>query len=277
MSTATGFLRVLEIDAQDAAGHGDAFERMRGGKLDGVIVRDVYPPDVLARVVERLERHDPPFLETSFPAPFKSSFYGRNLNLTHPDLSGRGYFAEAARFHEHLDALFWPSSGLVARVGVILAELDAGRPFIAPPGLEPGQRYMFTTLRAQREGGFIPPHCDNEHAFRPAYAHLLPLIDRHLMSFVLAFTMAEAGGALEVFDLRFESLAPRLMNDDRAVPIDTAGVASVRFRLPPGAMIVLDSGRYLHRVTPVIGPHKRWTACSFMARSRTRDATYCWG
>ena len=49
------------------------------------------------------------------------------------------------------------------------------------------------------------------------------------------------------------------------------------FRLPPGAMIVLDSGRYLHRVTPVIGPHKRWTACSFMARSRARDATYCWG
>ena len=89
--------------------------------------------------------------------------------------------------------------------------------------------------------------------------------------------LAEAGGALEVFDLRFESLAPRLMNDDGAAPIDTAGVASVRFRLPPGAMIVLDSGRYLHRVTPVIGPHKRWTACSFMARSRTRDATYCWG
>jgi len=42
-------------------------------------------------------------------------------------------------------------------------------------------------------------------------------------------------------------------------------------------MIVLDSGRFLHRVSPVEGDRKRWTACSFMALSRQRDAMYCWG
>jgi hypothetical protein len=277
MADDAGFLRILEIDARRAREHRDAFARMRGGDLDGVLVRDVYPPDVLSRVVERLERHDPPFLKTSFPAPFKSEFYGRNLNLTHPDLRGRGYFAEAARFHDDLAALFRPSPEPVAHVGDILAALDAGRPFRAPPGPAPGECYMFTTLRVHHEGGFIPPHCDNEHALRPAYAHLLTLIEPHLMSFVLALTQADGGGALEVFDLRFDTTARSLMNDDRARPIDTTGVASVTFRLSAGAMIVLDSGRYLHRVTPVIGPRKRWTACSFMARSRAGDATYCWG
>ncbi len=276
-AVARGFLRILEIDARDAVKHGDAFARLHGGTLDGVLVRDVYPDHVLARVVARLERHDPPFLKTSFPGPFKSEFYGRNLNLAHPDLRGRGYFAEAARFHDDLATLFHPTPDVVAHVGALLSALDGGRPFTAPPGPDPGQRYMFTTLRVHHEGGFIPAHCDNEHALRPAYAHLRTLIEPHLLSFVLAFTRADDGGALEVFDLRFDALADRLLNDDRARPIDTTGVPSVGFRLDAGSMIVLDSGRYLHRVTPIAGPRERWTACSFMARRRSGDATYCWG
>jgi hypothetical protein len=41
-------------------------------------------------------------------------------------------------------------------------------------------------------------------------------------------------------------------------------------------MITFNSGRYLHRVTPVIGATTHWTACSFMADSRPGDVL-CWG
>ncbi|HEX4985707.1 MAG TPA: hypothetical protein VFV71_06495 [Burkholderiales bacterium] len=271
-----GFLRTLEVEADDAAGHADAFARMRAGGLQAVLVHGVYAQPLLERIVGRLERHDPPFLKTSFPGKFRSWFYGRNLNLSHPDLPG--YFAEAAHFNAQLEALLPGGDGIQARVGAILAALDGGRPFVPAPGAAPGERYMFTTLRAHEEGGYIPPHFDNEQRLRRSYRHLQGIVDLHMTSFVLAFTLPEAGGALEVFDLVTAPEAARMISDDSVVDKpDVATLASVSFRVPAGSMIVLDSGRYLHRLTPVEGPRRRWTACSFMASSRRGEATYCWG
>jgi hypothetical protein len=272
--TLGGFLRVREIDAGDCAAYPDAFAQLRAGALQAVVVHAVYPPAVVQEVVARLERHDPAFLQTWFPEKFRSWFYGRNVNLSAPGLPG--YFAEAAAFHAQLDALF-PAPGLVSRVAGLLAALDGGRPFQAAPGPRAPERYMFTTLRAHLEGGYIPPHVDNEQALRPSFAHLRTLVEPHMMSFVLAITRAGAGGALEVFDFSVAPEQARLMSDDRAARPGTAGLASVAFRLPAGSLIVLDSGRLLHRLTPVEGPAKRWTACSFFALARDRSANYCWG
>jgi hypothetical protein len=271
-----GFLRTIEFGAADAADHPDVFERLRTGELQAAIVHGVYPQAVLESLVERLEHHDPPFLQTWFPEKFRSWFFGRNLNLSHPDLPG--YFAEAAQFHRQLDALLPPGLGLIARVGGLLATLDHGRPFLAAPGPGAEERYMFTTLRAHLEGGYIPPHFDNEQRLRASYRHLHTIVELHMTSFVLALTMAEHGGALEVFDLVTAPEAARMISDDRIVDKpDVSTLASVSFRLPPGTLILLDSGRYLHRLTPVVGARKRWTACSFMALSRRHEATYCWG
>jgi hypothetical protein len=271
-----GFLRVLECDAAECVDHPGAFDAIRAGLLQAIVVHDVYAPDVLKQAVAKLEHHEPAFLQTWFPEKFRSWFYGRNLNLSHPALDG--YFAEADRFHEQLEALLPGALGLPARVGGLLAQLDNGRPFVPAPGPAAGNRYMFTTLRAHQEGGYIPAHFDNEQALRPTYRHLRQIVDLHMTSFVLAFTCAEAGGALEVFDLRLDPQRAQLLNDDSAnARPDVSRLASVSFRLPPGSLIVLDSGRYLHRLTPVGGPSLRWTACSFMALSQRGDATYCWG
>lgn len=271
-----GFLKVVETDAADSGRHGDAFERMRRGDLQALIVHDVYEQALLHEIVERLERRDPVFLQTWFPEKFRSWFYGRNLNLSHPELDG--YFDEAAQFHQQLEILLPGPLGIVARVGGLLARLDGGRPFLPAPGPLPGQHYMFTTLRAHLEGGYIPPHFDNEQTLRPTYRHLHEIVELHMTSFVLALTQAEDGGALEVFNLAEQPANARMLSDDRvAEKPDVTRLDSVSFRLPAGSMILLDSGRYLHRLTPVQGTRKRWTACSFMAVSRNRDATYCWG
>ncbi len=270
-----GFLRAIEIDASEAAAHPDAFDRIRSGALQAVIVNRVYEPETLAGVIEKLQLNQPGFLQTWFPEKFRSWFFGRNLNLAEPGLAG--YFEESARFREALATLFPPGLGLEERVGGILSALDNGRPFVAPPGPNPGERYMFTTLRAHQEGGYIPPHFDNEQALRPSYEHLRSIVELHMTSFVLTLDRAGEGGALEVFDLRCNPEDAVPISRDGAAKPDIAGMAPVAFRIPPGAMIILDSGRYLHRLTPVEGPRKRWTACSFMALSRQRDAMYCWG
>jgi hypothetical protein len=128
------------------------------------------------------------------------------------------------------------------------------------------------------EGGYIPPHFDNEQALRPSFAHLRGLSEAHMMSFVLTLDAAEEGGALQVYDLRCDPADAVPISDDRSpFKPNVDGLESVAFRIAPGSMIILDSGRYLHRVSPVQGPRKRWTACSFLALSRRRDAVYCWG
>jgi hypothetical protein len=275
LTDAASFYRVIEFDAAEAGRHADAFEQLRRDALHAVVVHGVYAPETLAPVVERLERHDPPFLQTWFPEPFRSFFYGRNLNLAAPDLAG--YFAEAKEFSGHLGALFPRGFDLVERVSGVLSAIDGGRPFGPPPGPRSGEAYMFTTLRAHLEGGYIPAHFDNEMALRPSYRHLLTLIAPRLFSFVLALTRPEGGGALEVFDLTGPAVGETPQNVDGRRRPDLSAVARVSFRLPPGSMIVMDSGRFLHRVTPVTGAVKRWTACSFMAASRKGDASYCWG
>lgn len=268
------FFRTRVIGASDVGQWPDAIRQMRAGAFEGLVVENVYTQDACARVCARLEAGDHGLIRMGFPAAMRAFFLGINLNLANPDL-GR-YFQEAPRFHARLRALFGDDTDLETRVTSLLSALDLGRPYAAAPGL--GADHMFATLRAHLTCGFIPPHFDNEQAFRDSYRYITPLIDADLFSFVLAFSQAEDGGALEVFNKHHGGRMFRMVdgpNDASHLQLDD--VESVRFRLAPGEMILFNSGRFLHRVTPVIGAATRWTACGFMAESRSGDRVHCWG
>jgi Carrier-protein-independent halogenase WelO5 len=272
----TPFFRLLDVDHSAVDDYSEAIPQLRAGELTGVIVRGVYDAEFLAGIVSRLEQHDPPFLKTWFPEKFRSWFYGQNLNLMETDADS--YFRESARFDAQVRELLPQPNGFVERVLKAVSGLDQSQPCRAAPGPEPGQTYMMTTFRGHAEGGYIPPHCDNEQAYRPAYEHLHTLVSDHMYSVVLLLSKPESGGALEVFDYRVEPRNAQLMNDDGVTDKpDITQLSSVAFELNAGDLIVVDSGRFLHRVTPVIGSTIRWTACSFMARARDRRAAYCWG
>jgi hypothetical protein len=159
-----------------------------------------------------------------------------------------------------------------------MSRLDGALTYRAAPAPAPaGGTYMFTTIRAHLPGGYIPPHFDDEQAVRPSYRLLRPLIRSSLFSFVLGLSKAEDGGALEVFDLQPGRTGQPIAEAGRsAARQNLDNVERVSFRLDPGDMIILNSGRFLHRVTPVVGATTRWTVCSFMAESRTGDSVYCW-
>jgi hypothetical protein len=270
------FFRNLVIGAPEIAGFPDAIRRLRREEFEGIVLRQVYDAPECARLAARLDGGPEGLLRSDFPPMMHAYFFGMNLNLTHPDLAA--YFQAAPEFRAQLKQLFRGTVDLETRVTRLLSALDGGRPYRAAPGPHPRIDHMFTTLRAHLPGGFIPPHFDNEQAFRESYRLITPRIGADLFSFVLAFSRPDAGGELEIFNLRHEGRRFRMVDgEEDASHLDLAGIESIRFGLEPGDMIIFNSGRYLHRVTPVIGATTRWTACSFMAESRTGEQVYCWG
>jgi 2OG-Fe(II) oxygenase superfamily len=269
------FFRTVTVAAADSGDSSEILTRLRHREIDGVVVKEVYDRATCDSVCAELEGGRHGLIRTDFPAKFAAFFYGVNLNLTHPDLND--YFAEAPRFRAGLSRLFPGELDLEGRLAGLLSSMDGGRDYAAAPGPTPGSSYMFTTIRAHLSGGYIPAHFDDEQAARPSYRMLLPLIQLKLFSFVLGFSQAEEGGALEIFNLHPVKDGQQIAGDRGAPKPDLDGVEKVSFRLDPGDMIVFNSGHHLHRVTPVVGARTRWTACSFMAESKIGDRVYCWG
>ena len=269
-----GFFRLLDIGIDELDLHSQSFSAMRRGELQGILVRNVYPPEALPPIIKKLEQYNPPFLKTWFPEAFNSWFYGQNLNLADPELGE--YFEQAALFHQHLEQLF-PQSALKHITGVLSA-LDNGRAFCPAPGPLPDQEYMFATIRAHEQGGFIPPHCENEYPRRRTYHHLRGIADAHVYSYVLALTLPESGGALEIFEHKMAiANTAETSTQQSETEIDIDQLKSVKIRIPPGSLMLFDSGAYLHQLQPIVSPQRRWTISSFMAMSKTEDKMYCWG
>jgi hypothetical protein len=270
------FFRTVTIAAADCGRSPDLLTRLRRRELDGVLLKGVYDDAACERVRRDLKQNRHGLIRTDFPAKFAAFFYGINLNLAHPDL--QDYFDAVPRFRDGLAALFPGALDLETRLTRLMSGMDGGLRYAPAPGPRPGLDYMFTTIRAHLPGGYIPPHFDDEQAARPSYRLLLPLIRPSLFSLVLAFSQAQEGGALEIFDLHPQQQGQPIAVGDRSAPMpDLDAVERVSFRLAPGDMIIVNSGHYLHRVTPVLGATVRWTACSFMAESKAGDRVYCWG
>ncbi|MEY4982753.1 MAG: hypothetical protein RIR62_1019 [Pseudomonadota bacterium] len=269
--TDAGFLKIAAL-AADAPVTGAPMADLRDGGLDAIRVDHVLSPQECAQVVSALATNGAGFETTEFPGPFRSFFYGRNLNLNEPELGG--YF-DAARAFDAALARLAQLAGVdpVARVAACLAAMDGGRPYLPAPGPQ-GRRHFFTTFRGHHPGGYIPAHFDNEQTLRPSYRHVAEVTRGDTLSFVLTLAEAEAGGMLEMFDL---TAADGVVNDDRSARPDLASLRSQCLPVPAGSMLVVRSGARLHRVTPVEGARMRWTMCSFMAAARDSAATYCWG
>lgn len=273
---AGGFL-TIETHSAEGPACADAIERLRADEIDALILADVVPAAALPVLVDQLETNGPAFVVTDFPGPFRSFFYGMNVNLSPPDLTE--YYAQEPRFAAALERLSVAAGlDLVERAASALSRFDRGRPYVAAPGPEPDQRHFFATFRGHKTGGYIPAHFDNEQAKRPSYRFLAPQIRSDIFSYVLTLAEAEAGGQLELFNLRADTHADAFKNvDGGRGSIDVDSLERAAIAVPAGSMVLVNSGRMLHRVTPVQGPRTRWTLCSFMALARGGDKVLCWG
>jgi hypothetical protein len=272
-----GFLKVEEHSAKDAAPDATAIGRLRANAFDVLIVHDVVAPQALAVLRDRLESNAADFEMTEFPGPFRSFFYGRNLNLNAPELDD--YFTAEPLFRAAITRLGEGLSlDLIAQTSQVLSSFDQGRRYRAAAGRTAGEQHFFATLRGHLDGGYIPAHFDNEQSLRPSYRHIAGQIRSDIFSYVLTLAAAEQGGQLELFNLRASDHAGEFRNADGGRgTLDLTTVEKVALPIPAGSMVLVNSGRLLHQVSRVQGARKRWTMCSFMALSATPDEVLCWG
>src|SRR5690606_6741979 len=121
--------------------------------------------------------------------------------------------------------------------------------------------------------GYITAHSDNEFMLRPSYRHLFSICQPDIFSFVLSLSTADEGGETEIFNFKTPASSQKLQNDDSVKDKpDITALEKTSIKIPAGGMLIFNSGTYLHRLSPVSGTQRRWTACSFMARSKTTGA-----
>jgi hapalindole-type alkaloid chlorinase len=284
----------LEIDAVDVDRYPTVIADIMGRRFDGVIVRGVLSKDVVARVVDRLERRDPPFPRAVFPG-FPDSdasphILGRAIVASDPDLAQ--YFAAAADFRRCLRELFGGELDFEARLEAIFGALSGGLPAqipVRPGGSAPHDgTYTPATVRVLPDGQEIGVHVGNAFLHLPQAKHLASIVEvADQLSYFVPLTVPESGGELVVYALEWADTERYVTSADGGLTGSTydASGESVRFielcdkttfAPGPGDLLVFDGGRYYHRITPVRGARPRRTIGGFLALTKDHRAVAYW-
>ena len=267
-------LELIEIDAAEVERYPDAIDRVLRQDIFGVLVRGVFAPEPLARMVEELERG------TAIPMFYADNFrgrtYGRVLRMAGDCLDE--YFEAARLMRPALRAAFGDGPGYEERLQQVLGTLGGGRPVCVP---SVGARtYAPTTVRVLDPGGTVFLHCGNETHVFPALRELTQLIDpAGEISTLMPLALPESGGDLEVYDLCFGD--PLITELDNQLGRENAHQAlgdRLRVRLRPGVgdLALFAEGQHYHRVSEVRGSASRWTMGGFLAPSRDGRTLHYW-
>jgi hypothetical protein len=274
----TSVLRILDVDWQDLERHRDALAELDSGEsFVGMIIRRVYSPEAMDKIVARAEAGQsglPEFPSNFFPG----RVFGRILPHEPPPLDA--YFREAAMFREGSRTLFEGiDEPFQDRLEHLLGRLSGGRA-IRVPVTASGQLYQPYSLREMRDGASINLHYEREAMDSPNMAEIRTLLARpHQLSCYLSVRVPESGGELSLYAVRGPD--PRnthLKFLDRKAEATYAKIESMSPRQPllvgEGDVLLFDAGTYYHRVTTVVGKRSRWTMGTFVSLSRDRDAYY---
>jgi hypothetical protein len=266
----------VEIDLADLREHSEALLEMLGRRLMAVIVRRVYPPQLLASVIERLQHAGDEVPVFRPHTIHKGEVYGWPLVASNAPLDQ--YLEQAARFELTCERLFGAALRPAARVAEVMGFLAGGRP-VTPPRAADGRSYCAATIRFLGDGDSLPCHYENESFHVPALRALASGLDRStLMSFYVPMAHADAGGELRLYHVDCfegrESLIGRLGGDEQARPhLEREGYMVLRPAV--GDLLLFDGGRFYHEVTAVRG--ERWTMGGVFAFTHDRRAVHFWG
>lgn len=276
--------RTHVVDVTELGALRDTMLDMYEGRADLLIVKNVFTPEAMARIVARLEtlKHLFPLKAREHEDTSVKQMFVMGHSITPSGLYPNGpepmdYYAAAAKFRESCRELFSTEVDFETRLQEVFEKLSSGRKVEVPPGPN-GATYTPATIRYLPEGIGIPIHSGLEFVNTSMYEHLGPLLDKSdQLSYFVVMTKPPAGGELEVWKL--QSFSPDIPRNAKGyVDLDTvsAKFPSTLYAPEPGDLLLFDGGRWYHRVRDAQGGPRR-TIGGFACFTKDRDKVYYWG
>lgn len=278
----------LDIHVSEIDKHPNAIQDMLiNRRFEGMIIREVLPPDVVEQVVSGLENNQggmSSIVDSKFADIAKGAYgLGEILVFCDPDL--QKYFDHAAIFREKCRALFPEKFDFEERMQSVLRSLCGGLSVQIPTGTQ-GESYIPATIRTLPEGHEFAIHVGNDILKSPQSEHLRTIVDNtDQLSFFIPLALPEAGGELLVYGLewdgepldykKFSGYDQKLYHHTSHKLFDEL-YGSMSFAPRLGDMMLFDGGRFYHCITPTVGSRARITIGGFLAFSQDHDAIYYW-
>jgi hypothetical protein len=264
--------RVIDDGAELPA----AVVEIHEGSLDAVIVRSVFPAELVAEIAARLGAGDVELSMFHPPDGRKGLVYGWPLVASEDSLDS--YLERAKQFRTVCSSLFGGDGEPERTIAKALASLAGGRE-VSVPRAEDGRRYLPATIRYLSAGDLLPLHYENEVLRWPAVRSLAEKLDRStLMSFYIPMVLSERGGELRLYRATClgggSARIGELGGDEAARPqLESEGYEVLR--PGPGDLLVFDGGRRYHEVTRIEG-RDRWTMGGVLAFSADHHSLHFW-
>jgi hypothetical protein len=271
----------IDRPSEDAGTLSNAIEDLYERRLDVAVVRRSWQDAQLASVAAALDGdgRDPGWNRPNAVMPPEDiQVLGTAATPTYstphgPDLAR---YLEDANWYDRAP-LFDRGLDPTAAVARALSAHTGGRPVdvLRTPD---GQRFSPFTVRRLAEGKGIGLHHDL-HTSLAMFRDVAPGLDRRtLVSYVFTLQGPDAGGELCVYNCPPDVADPPKMPN--GFSWDLAGVeqrfGSVTISTGTGDLFLFASARLLHRVSPVAGPHARFTLGGFLALDAARERVLFW-
>ncbi|MEO8309849.1 MAG: hypothetical protein ABI520_01650 [Caldimonas sp.] len=263
----------------------NGIEDMYDNALDVIVVRGAFDAAILAEVGERLDvgANDPGWSRPNEKMPVEDiQLLGTDTPATPTFRSPRGesldtYLVSAAAHAGEAASVFRPDFDAAAAIRDVLGRYSGARP-VETARARDGRGYAPFTIRRLADGKQIGVHHDYHYRL-DLYRELAQQVDtKTLISYVATLRSARAGGELLVYSATSE--APDLPKLPNGYAYDLAAIEErfdcARIATNPGDLFLLASGRCLHRVARIAGPHARITMGGFLALDKPRERVLFW-
>ena len=278
-------VRFVDIDMAEAGAAANGIEDLYDDRLDAIIVRRAFSPELFGEIGRQLDRDDSgrPWTRPNEKMPVEDvQLLGTDTPATPTYAAPRGgsledYLAGAAKFRPTMEQAFDSTFVPGDQFGRVLAQFAGGRPAEVPVSSD-GRSYLPATLRRLVDGKQIGIHHDYHYQLA-LYEELRQQVDTTtLVSFVAMLQAPDAGGELFVYGVT--PTTPDVPKMPNGFQYDLAAIEarydSASFKVGAGDLFLIASGRCLHRVAKIEGPHARVTMGGFLALDKGRKRVLFW-
>jgi len=274
-------IRFVEVNAENTHEHGQLIEQIISTDRTGVVVKNVLSQGVLDTATDRMTSSQ---LAHRWGSPNAGMVGGEIRTIgdaatpTFTSFGGptlHGY-AQSLDAHTLRTQEIFDGQSPTQSLQRVFSSLFGDKP-ASPPQLDDTRPWASYNFRALDPGVQIYSHHDNHYGL-DIYQHLDACYDRSvLLSWFVVLQGAESGGELVVYGLWGSDPNPPMLPtrfiDTEALERDYQKHC---VHLQAGDLVIFDSGRHVHRVTPVCGQRPRLTLGGFLTVARDRSRLAFW-